>query len=505
MPAEFNPDDITAWISALEADTGPDYATTQAFARKSFHNIVDPDWHKLLEHGLLDIVLDILSGDDVGGRRWEVSNSAQSDYLEEILIPYMIDLLIIFANALVYLAERAGSVSGSRQETVGLRYCNAEPSFVKSALEVVMTKYSAFIRLLLRENSPWIPMCLYMISLRMYPETMGGCEENVVDEQWTFANVLSRCHETLDTISITFHMDADVGDPLLACVCESAKLMFQLWMHSEEWAASDAALFGFTDTLSHSSRLYGRDPYTPFFQQIKDDRTITMITKHACEAMHSDLRRHHHPFMFDRLITCLVLFRQQNWIPEQSRTERSILWSSMVAFRERVCTEGIFEDDQWPDDNPVVVEMGYFVSTVICSAVDERKPRPSLPERWVHETIVVLSRAMCATFKDESNNNGINQYVKALMELAGMLHYYSRHPSSRQSLHRSARTPPSLAVRNYTFTRWKTTQRAMRAKCFHLHAEKRRLWTAWNAIGAKLEPGADLGPREFGPLQRCAN
>lgn len=91
------------------------------------------------------------------------------------------------------------------------------------------------------------------------------------------------------------------------------------------------------------------------------------------------------------------------------------------------------------------------------------------------------------------------------MGLAGMLHYYSRHPSSRQSLHRSARTPPSAAVRSYTFTRWKTTQRAMRAKCFHLHAEKRRLWTAWNAIGAKLEPGADLNPREFGPLQRCAN
>lgn len=204
----------------------------------------------------------------------------------------------------------------------------------------------------------------------MWSMSNGPSQMSFLDAMKLWTPSLSRstwtrmCMYDLTSPYVRYSCILHSGDPLLACVCESAKLMFQLWMHSEEWAASDAALFGFTDTLSHSSRLYGRDPYTPFFQQIKDDRTTTMITKHACEAMHSDLCRHHHPFMFDRLITCLVLFRQQNWIPERSRTERSILWSSMVAFRVRVCTEGIFEDDQWPDDNPVVVEMGYFVRCV---------------------------------------------------------------------------------------------------------------------------------------------
>lgn len=92
------------------------------------------------------------------------------------------------------------------------------------------------------------------------------------------------------------------------------------------------------------------------------------------------------------------------------------------------------------------------------------------------------------------------------MGLTIMLHYYSHHPSSLQSLHRPSRMPPpSVAVRNYNLAQWKITQRAMRAKCFHLHAEKRRLWAAWNSLGAKLEFGTDSSRNEFGPLQRCAN
>lgn len=199
--------------------------------------------------------------------------------------------------------------------------------------------------------------------------------------------------------------------------------MFQVWMHSYEWAVSDAALFGFTNTLSHSYRLYGGDPYTPFFQQIKDDMTSEISMKDVCGAVCSDLRRQHHPTLFDRLIKCIILFRQEHGFSKQSRMERSILWSSMAAFRVRICAEGTFEHSHCPDDT--VVEMGRFVrcvthaitphtisrnpSAVLCNMVNERKPRPSFSERQLHELIVVLSRAICVTFQDESNNGGISK------------------------------------------------------------------------------------------------
>lgn len=121
----------------------------------------------------------------------------------------MTNLLIVFANALVYLAERAGSLSGPQQGAVSLRYCSAEPSFVKHALEAIATKYLTFIRLLLGESSPWISY-LDTVSPQMYPETMGEREEDGLYEEWTFAKVLSRCHKTLDIIFVTFHDDTDV-------------------------------------------------------------------------------------------------------------------------------------------------------------------------------------------------------------------------------------------------------------------------------------------------------
>lgn len=86
MLTESDPDDITAWIPALKADTGPEYAIAQAFAQRCFYNIADPDWHKLLEHGLLDAVLDILSGDEVAGREREAFDDTQYDYLGKSLV-----------------------------------------------------------------------------------------------------------------------------------------------------------------------------------------------------------------------------------------------------------------------------------------------------------------------------------------------------------------------------------------------------------------------------------
>lgn len=105
----------------------------------------------------------------------------------------------------------------------------------------------------------------------------------------------------------------------------------------------------------------------------------------------------------------------------------------------------------------------------------------------------------------------IDIYTLALLALSRMLLYYSRHPSSSNSAHRAARSPPTLAARKYSLSQWKIARRTMRSKFFHLHAEKKQLWTAWNELGTKLELGvatavsvADPNRLEFGPLKRCA-
>lgn len=104
----------------------------------------------------------------------------------------------------------------------------------------------------------------------------------------------------------------------------------------------------------------------------------------------------------------------------------------------------------------------------------------------------------------------IDVYVLALLALTRMLHYYSRHPSSSDSPHQAARFPPTLAVRKYSLSQWKIARRTMRSEFFHLHAEKKQLWAAWNELGTKLELGAaaasvtDPNRLEFGPLERCA-
>lgn len=92
-----------------------------------------------------------------------------------------------------------------------------------------------------------------------------------------------------------------------------------------------------------------------------------------------------------------------------------------------------------------------------------------------------------------------------------MLEYYSRHPSSPDSPHWSARHPPSLAARRYSLARWKITRNNMRAGGFRIHKKKQILWLNWNLFGPILERGVNAVQtsqpdcQEFGPLERCAN
>lgn len=229
MLSDHDPADITGWIDALRLDTDPDYAgfIAPTFARKSFHGLSDSDWQKLLEHGLLDAILDILCGDDMGGCEWEPFTD--DEYFEQDLVvsvfvtyikprqlttthiqPRIMDLLMIFATALAYLAEGAGSVTGPREAIIDPRSCRTESSFVQSAIETAATKYLVFVQLLLEEEST-LRCYLNATSPRLYPDRIGyQDQEDVCDMEWTFGNILSECHDNLDNLLCAFSDDTDV-------------------------------------------------------------------------------------------------------------------------------------------------------------------------------------------------------------------------------------------------------------------------------------------------------
>lgn len=84
--SDYDPPDIVDWVDALSLDTDPDRRgfIAPSFARKCFRGISDSDWQKLLKHGLLDVLLDMLCRDDMGGRKWETL--ADDEYFEKDLV-----------------------------------------------------------------------------------------------------------------------------------------------------------------------------------------------------------------------------------------------------------------------------------------------------------------------------------------------------------------------------------------------------------------------------------
>lgn len=170
-----------------------------------------------------------------------------------------------------------------------------------------------------------------------------------------------------------------------------------------------------------------------------------------------------------------------------------------------------------------------FGTTTIAKKNSER---PHVPELWVYSMIVFAATFTSLIAKDKMN--GIRRAISKFQlfvltmllfilaplgsatnltwDLARMVRYYMKHPSSKTSLNWTSREPASLSVRRFTRRAWKSGRDELMSKRAPTQEHLRSLYNAWRQLGEDLETSdvlfnartVNLNVRDFEPLERCA-